>query len=374
MSGQLTMPAGDPAALERFAAQLDSAASSTGTLASRTATTTAAIRTNANWTGSAADGYTAFTGNLTSGVGATQAPLTRIAAAVRSYAGCLRTAQQKVTAYNSAAQTANTTQLAADITTANTAEADARTAVAAQQTAGDHAAAEVKGASDELDNPFGPDGVVREWIEKIHAPWDSAAGDAAIAKLLSTVSQGEKMSEEATKTLQNLPKMLQQSSKELDAVLEATNADWDTQVSETLRLLDDYDAIFKYNTTWLEAGEGLTRGAALWKGIGMGSDVLGMAGDVYTEIKPEDSGAMGWVDRGVAGVNFGLSGADLLGLAGVTAEVPVAGQVILIGTGLYLGGDYLYHHWKPFHDVVNDVGHATASAAKGIWHGITSIF
>jgi hypothetical protein len=52
----------------------------------------------------------------------------------------------------------------------------------------------------------------------------------------------------------------------------------------------------------------------------------------------------------------------------------VAGQVALIGTGLYLGGDYLYHHWKPFHDVCNDVGHATVSVAKGIWHGITSIF
>lgn len=368
------MPGGDPAALERLAAQLDAAASGADSLASRTARTTADIRTNADWTGTAADGYTAFTGNLTSGVGATRAPLAKIASAVRGYAGYLRTAQEKVSAYSTAAQTANASKHPADVTAAKTAEADARSAIADQQTAGDHAEAEVREATGEMENPFGPEGVVREWIEKIHAPWDSLAGDAALAKLLSRAHLGEDMVKEATKFAEELPKMLRQSADALDATLEAANADWETNVSETLRLLDDYDAIRKFNVSWLEAGEGLTRGAGILKGIGMGSDVLGIAGDVYTEIKPPDSGAMGWADRGVAGVNLGLSGADLLGLAGVTAEVPVAGQVVLVGTGLYLGGDYLYHHWKPFHDVCNDVGHATVSAAKGVWHGITSIF
>jgi hypothetical protein len=374
MSGELSMPAGDPAALERLAAQLDAAAAGADSLASRTAQTTADIRTNADWTGTAADGYMAFTGNLTHGVGATQAPLTRIAGAVRGYAGYLRTAQEKVSAYSSAAQTANATRYPADVAAAKTAEQNARSAIAAQQTAGDYAAAEVRNATGEMANPFGPDGVVRGWIEKIHAPWDTLAGDAAIGKLLSIANLGEDMVKEAGKFSAELPKLFRQSANALDASLQAANADWETSVNETLRLLDDYDAIRKFNTSWLEAGEDLTRGANIWRGIGMGSDVLGIAGDVYTEIKPEDSGAMSWVDRGVAGVNMGLSGADLLGLAGVTAEVPVAGQVILVGTGLYIGGDYLYHHWKPFHDVCNDVGHATVSVAKGIWHGITSIF
>jgi hypothetical protein len=171
-----------------------------------------------------------------------------------------------------------------------------------------------------------------------------------------------------------LPQLFRQTAAALEASLEAADADWETKVSATLRLLDDYDAIRKFNTAWIETGEGLTRGANIWRGIGIGSDALGIVGDTYTEIKPEDNGAMGWVDRGVAGVNLGLSGADLLGLVGVTAEVPVAGQVVLVGTGLYLGGDYLYHHWTPFHDVADAVGHGTVSVAKGIWHGITSIF
>jgi hypothetical protein len=374
MSGELSMPAGDPAALERLAAQLDAAAAGADGLASRTSQTAADIRTSANWTGTAADGYTAFTGNLARGVGATQAPLTRIAGAVRGYAGYLRTAQEKVSAYSSAAQTANATQQPTDVAAAKTAELDAQSAVAAQQTAGDYAAAEVRNATGEMENPFGPDGVVRDWIEKIHSPWDTLAGDAAIGKLMSIANLGEDMVKEAKDFSAELPKLVRQSADALDATLEAVNADWETSVNETLRLVDDYDAINKYNTGWLEAGEELTKGANIWRGIGMGSDVLGIAGDVYTEIKPEDSGAMGWVDRGVAGVNMGLSGADLLGLAGVTVEVPVAGQVVLVGTGLYIGGDYLYHHWQPFHDVCNDVGHATVSAAKGIWHGITSIF
>jgi hypothetical protein len=81
----------------------------------------------------------------------------------------------------------------------------------------------------------------------------------------------------------------------------------------------------------------------------------------------------------VAAVNMGASAADgtyaVLGMLNMTTdEIPVAGEVVLVGSGLYLGGDYLYHHWQPFHDVCNDVGHATASVAKGIWHGVTSIF
>lgn len=373
------MPGGDPAALERLAAQLDAAAAGTDGLASRTARTTADIKTNADWTGSAADSYTAFTGNLTRGVGATRAPLTRIADAVRGYAGYLRTAQEKVSAYSSAAHTAAATQHPVDVAAAKGAEQDARSAVAAQQTAGDHAAAEVRDATGEMENPFGPEGVVRDWIEKIHAPWDSLAGDVALGKLLSKVKLGEDMAKEAREFDDGLPKLFRQSADALDASLEAANADWETNVSETLRLLDDYDAIRKWNLGRLETGEELARGGNLLHGIAVGSDVLGIAGDAYTLAKPEDSGVMGNVDRGVAAVNAGASAADgtyaVLGMLNMTTdEIPVAGEVVMVGSGLYLGGDYLYHHWQPFHDVCNNVGHATASVAKGIWHGVTSIF
>lgn len=76
---------------------------------------------------------------------------------------------------------------------------------------------------------------------------------------------------------------------------------------------------------------------------------------------------MGWVDRGAAGVNGGLLAANLF-----VDEIPVAGEVMMIGTGVYLGGDYLYHHWKPFHNAVDAVGHGTVTVTKDIGHGVTS--
>jgi hypothetical protein len=51
-----------------------------------------------------------------------------------------------------------------------------------------------------------------------------------------------------------------------------------------------------------------------------------------------------------------------------TDEIPVVGEVVLIGTGLYLAGDFLYHHWAPFRNVCNDIGHATVAAGKWIGH------
>jgi hypothetical protein len=83
--------------------------------------------------------------------------------------------------------------------------------------------------------------------------------------------------------------------------------------------------------------------------------------------------------RGAAGVNAAAAGLDIsysaVGLVmGTTFEIPVVGEVALVGTGLYLGADYLYHHWTPFRDVANDTGHAIASAAKDAWHDVTSFF
>jgi hypothetical protein len=83
---------------------------------------------------------------------------------------------------------------------------------------------------------------------------------------------------------------------------------------------------------------------------------------------------MGWVDRGAAAFNGDLITADL------AMEVfPGVGEVALAATGMYLAGDYLYHHWAPFHDVADDVGHATVKVADGIghtarsaWHSVTS--
>jgi uncharacterized protein YukE len=375
----VTMPAGDPAALEQLAAALEAAAAGAGNLAAATGQVTADVRDRADWTGDAADAYSSFTANLTTGVGATRSPLTLIASAVRDYAGCLRVAQEKVTAYSGACRAAEASKSPADVTAASAAGRDAQLAVASQQAAGDQAAQQVSAATRQLADPFGPDGPVRSWIERIHAPWDSLAGDAAVARFLATVKSGEEIVEQGQELIKELPKAFDEAWEDLEYAVRANGGDEADLDEALLDLIDDFDAIRGFNAGWMKAGEELTEGATAVRGIALGSDALGIAGDIFTEIKPEDSGAMGWADRGVAAVNMGASGLDatyttLAMLNMTTDEVPVAGEVTLIGTGLYLGGDYLYHHWTPFRDVAHDIGHATVSVAKGVWHGITSIF
>lgn len=372
------MPGGDPAALEQLAAQLETAAGGAGNLADGTHQATTAIRSSAQWSGDAADAYTAFTGNLASGVAATQQPLARIAAAVRTYAGSLRDAQQKVASYAAtvqAAQASGNDAAYADALAA--AGQDAQSAVDAQQAAGNAAADEVRGATGDLENPFGPDGPVRSWIERIHAPWDSLAGDAVLGQFLKAAAQGEEAAGEAKAFAKEMPEMMEKQFEDLVKPLMSGLSRGETsegELADALRAFKgDWEAIGKFNSGFGEAGEAAARGSGVFKGIGAASDVLAIAGDVYTEVKPEDGGAMGTVDRVVAGVNGGLSAADLALLA-TTYELPVVGEVALVGTGLYLGADYLYHHWTPFRNVANDVGHDVAGAAKGAWHDVTSIF
>lgn len=124
--------------------------------------------------------------------------------------------------------------------------------------------------------------------------------------------------------------------------------------------------------------------AAKWAGRGAG--VLAIVGDIYTFWHPDQGGTMGNVERGVAVANGvgtgGLLAVDGLGLAeagGVLAAdtalgwVPVAGQVLVVGSGLYLMGDYLYTHTKWFHDTVDAVGDGLADAGKAVAHGATTV-
>jgi hypothetical protein len=212
----MAVPQGDPAALERYAAELDAHAAAMDSLASRTARTTADIRTNADWTGGAADAYTGFTANLTHGVGSVQPPLSKIAGAVRGYAGYLRAAQEKVSAYNSAAQLASSTGHSAHVAAAQSAGRDAQLAVAEEQTAGDQAAREVSEAGHALENPFGPDGAVRKWVEKIHAPWDMLIGDATVARALSRIEEGEGIVRTAKEFQAGLAGLLQKNAQNMN--------------------------------------------------------------------------------------------------------------------------------------------------------------
>jgi uncharacterized protein YukE len=149
----LPVPPGNPDALESYASTLASAAEQIDALASSTVRVTADIRSNANWTGSAAQGYSAFTGSLARSVGGTVSHLNRVASAVRDYAGCLRTAQEEVAAYNKAVEAASclipAKQPAAFSALAGVG-AQAVAAVMTAKIAGDVAAEDVKGSEDGL--------------------------------------------------------------------------------------------------------------------------------------------------------------------------------------------------------------------------------
>jgi uncharacterized protein YukE len=188
----IVMPSGDPDLLERLAAQLKAAAVGAEGLGSSTGQVTASIRSGAEWTGDAADSYTAFTGNLSQGASAAEAPMSRIAAAVRDYAGYLRTAQQKVAEYASAAEVAQVSgNDAGYVAAAEAVGQEAEAAVAAWQEAGDHAATEVGAATGQLREVFGFRGPVQAWLDRQPAPWDSLAsapgpGDPSGSGILKT--------------------------------------------------------------------------------------------------------------------------------------------------------------------------------------------
>lgn len=66
--------------------------------------------------------------------------------------------------------------------------------------------------------------------------------------------------------------------------------------------------------------------------------------------------------------------ADLAGVNMAADWIPGVGEVVGVGTGIYLGGNYLYHHGQPFHNFVDGAASTAVSAAKGIGHVFGSIF
>jgi uncharacterized protein YukE len=175
MSG-LAVPGGDPEVLEQLASRLEMAASGARGLGASTRQAATSIRSEAEWTGDAADSYTSFTGDLSQGATAAEGPLSRIAAAVRDYAGYLRSAQQEAQAYASLARAAQDTGDGALVSAAELAGQNAEAAIDAWQQAGSRAASEVSAASGDLANLFGSQGPVQSWIDRNPIPGDSLAG------------------------------------------------------------------------------------------------------------------------------------------------------------------------------------------------------
>lgn len=123
---------------------------------------------------------------------------------------------------------------------------------------------------------------------------------------------------------------------------------------------------------WLDGTQWLRTAQPLLEGVSRGLGAVGVIGDVGTFMKPEDTGVMGRVDQGMAAANAAGFGASLLSANAVADWIPGVGEGVMVGTGIFLGGDWAYHHWAPFHDACNAVGHATVTVSKDVWHGISS--
>ena len=361
------VPPGDPASLYKLADTLDTYAAAVYNLGGDTLSTTSGIRGKAGWSGAAADTYTQFTGSASGGISALQPHLTNIASSVRTYADALDAAQKKV---HTAINTANTaskngssdaqTQLTAARQTATQAQSDV-------DTAGAKASAEVdeeKGGLEKFFEVIEPYRKANEWI---HVPVD-AVGEPLAEDILKLLHTGPKAAEAAVDKLKDA------LSDQFDEQVQSVAHDFDHGDASMSDIEDAMKAFTEDSKGTAEELADATKTLSHWEA---GSHVLGglaIAGDVLTMVDPEDKGAMGVVDRTAAGVNALAVGTGLLVDANTLDAIPVVGEVVMVadvGTGIYLAGDFLYHNFKPFHDVCNTVGSGVASAADATAHGVS---
>ncbi|MGC1286262.1 MAG: putative T7SS-secreted protein [Streptosporangiaceae bacterium] len=413
MSGEVVvpLPAGDPAALESWARQLNDCADAFDSLVSETKKVTINAADRAEWTGPASDSYRQFCTGVVQSAGRVPTSLREIGSAVGTYAQTLAAAQQQV---RSAVQQANSTPAAGRQAALDSAlqvsaaagkqvKADARTA-----------AAKVDSAKSGLSGLWDHTEPGRKLIEFILAPFDTVAADHWIDLLKEMAGQPSEWLSELGKEYDGIESLIAGGASYVarrDALIELAG--------KTERIGGLLDAWNAYAPGWLKAAAG---SIAEIRGLSNVLTGLGLVADASTLISPQDHGVMAMIDRIAAGSNaaamllqqgfsrklitFKPAEAEPEAEAGTgeaTAEatteagteeavaeggeevateaavdtglitlnasldwIPVAGEVVMIGTGVYLAGDFLYHHWKPFHDIANDIGHGTVKVVKAI--------
>jgi len=150
--------------------------------------------------------------------------------------------------------------------------------VASAETTGDQAAATVRAASTELADPFGPDGSVQAWIERVETPWDLSAGDAILGRYLAAAAGGREDVELATEFAKDLPELMSGKFAEFAGPWmaglsrgEATEAELASALRE---FTGDYQAIGGLNAAWKAGGKAA---AALGRPLGalaIGADLV----------------------------------------------------------------------------------------------------
>ncbi|MGH3414724.1 MAG: WXG100 family type VII secretion target [Marmoricola sp.] len=383
-----TPPQGSPGAIRGAAARVKAKSDSMHDLA-KSARSAHDGRLD-TWSGAASNAFNGFAGRVdTLGRGLTT-PLTEIGAATDDYADALDTAQKQIAAakerYDHAVASANAIRERVN-SNPNRTEAQVRVAQqevdahdrAAQDAVDDarrgwkvyHAACEravhqlegtAKGSTAEVESsplekllehtqPY------RGWNDSFQSVWNGLGLGSWTNHANKLLHMGLGEAEETLSALRSDRQEMQVKLQMVEA-LESTGQEVLPQTAaEAERAASGLD-----RTAGLERG--LQRGIDQAKffekleGVTKTVDGLGFVGDLMTIADPEDSGAMGNVDRAAAGVNGALLVANM-----TMDEIPVAGEVVMAGTGVYLAGDYLYHHWGAFHDACDYVGHHVADLA-----------
>ena len=204
---------------------------------------------------------------------------------------------------------------------------------------------------------------VRKVLEFVLAPLDIVLADHWVSVLKEVGGVPSEMVKKAGESVDELAKLARTGKLSDDQLIETANLLERTGVN--------VDAWNAFSPGWARSAAG---SIAEINGLSHILGGLGLVADIGTLISPQNQGALGNVDRGAALVNGAWIAADM-----VLGEIPVVGEVAIAVTGVYLAGDFLYQHCTAFHDVANDVGHATVTAADDVghvadsaWHKVTS--
>ncbi len=247
----------------------------------------------------------------------------------------------------------------------------------------------------------------RELAELVLAPFDIVAADHWIDLLKEMAGQPREWVQDLDEKIAEVAGLQQAGEPASEELQELAG-----KADRTAAMFDAWDA---FAPGWLRAA---ARSISEIRGLSYALTGLGLVADASDLISPQDHGVPAAADRLAAGANAaglilhqgierGLvtfkpatvdgagaeASAELAAEGGVEASeavegglvalnasmdwIPGAGEVVIVGTGVYLAGDVLYHHVALFHDAANAVGHATVRAADdiggGIEHGVHSL-
>lgn len=152
------------------------------------------------------------------------------------------------------------------------------------------------------------DGPFHEWLEKIMRPWELLGGDAWLEKLIEVSDDGLASANTFYADLGGAS----DAAKKLSALLPGLHA------------------------------------------LDLFANTAGIVGGLYTMIDPPeyDKGAMRWVSRAAGaaavigdGIGLGVGFGTIAPAAAVAGlSIPLVGEVLGVGAGIFMAADWIYHH------------------------------